>query len=100
MRAVMVSDYGKEPVVLLIGAGGGVGSFLTQFAARGGAEILARVRRSSAKRVRNYGAAETIDCTTTSVVDAVGHAHPSRRARALEQAGRSCGRKDRHHAMR
>ncbi len=62
--------------MLLIGAGGGVGSFLTQFAARGGAEILASVRGRSAKRVRNYGAAETIDYTTTSVIDAVGRAHP------------------------
>jgi NADPH2:quinone reductase len=66
----------RGKTMLLIGAGGGVGSFLTQFAARGGADILASVRGSSAKRVRSYGAAETIDYTTASVIDAVGHAHP------------------------
>ncbi len=66
----------RGKTMLLIGAGGGVGSFLTQFAARGGADILASVRGSSAKRVRHYGAAETIDYTTTSVIDTVAHAHP------------------------
>jgi NADPH2:quinone reductase len=66
----------RGKTMLLIGAAGGVGSFLTQFAAQGGAEILASVRGSSAKRVRGYGAAETIDYTTTSVIDAVGRAHP------------------------
>jgi NADPH:quinone reductase-like Zn-dependent oxidoreductase len=66
----------RGKIMLLIGAGGGVGSFLTQFAAQGGAEILASVRGSSAKRVRSYGAAETIDYTKTSVIDAVGRAHP------------------------
>jgi NADPH2:quinone reductase len=66
----------RGKTMLLIGAGGGVGSFLTQFAAQGGAEIVAVVRGSSAKRVRKYGAAETIDYTMTSVIDAVGRAHP------------------------
>jgi NADPH:quinone reductase len=67
--------HGKT--ILLIGAGGGVGSFLTQFAAQGGAEIIASVRGSSAERIRNYGAAETIDYTSTSVIDAVARAHPN-----------------------
>jgi NADPH:quinone reductase-like Zn-dependent oxidoreductase len=65
--------------MLLIGTAGGVGSFLTQLrrrAAQGGAEILASIRGSSATRVRGYGAAETIDYTMTSVIDAVGRAHP------------------------
>jgi NADPH:quinone reductase len=66
----------RGKIMLIIGAGGGVGSFLTQFAARAGADILASVRGSSAKRVRNYGAAETIDYTMTSVIDAVGRTHP------------------------
>ena len=66
----------RAKTMLLIGAGGGVGSFLTQFAARAGAQVLASVREVSAKRVRNYGAAETIDYTTTSVIDAVVRAHP------------------------
>jgi NADPH:quinone reductase len=66
----------RGKTMLVIGAGGGMGSFLTQFAAQAGAEIIACVRESAAKRVRHYGAAETIDYTKTSVMDAVGRAHP------------------------
>jgi NADPH:quinone reductase len=67
----------RGKTMLLIGAGGGVGSFLTQFAAQAGAQVIASVRENAAKRVRHYGAAETIDYTTTSVIDAVGRAHPN-----------------------
>jgi NADPH:quinone reductase-like Zn-dependent oxidoreductase len=66
----------RGKTMLLVGAGGGVGSFLTQFAAEAGAEIIASVRESAAKRVRHYGAAETIDYEETSVVDAVRRSHP------------------------
>ena len=66
----------RGKTMLLIGAGGGVGSFLTQFAAQAGAEIIASVREHSAKRVRHYGAAQTIDYTKTAVIDEVGRAHP------------------------
>jgi NADPH:quinone reductase len=62
--------------MLLIGAGGGVGSFLTQFAAQAGADIIASVRANAADRVRHYGAVETIDYTRMSVIDTVGRAHP------------------------
>jgi NADPH:quinone reductase len=62
--------------MLIIGAGGGVGSFLTQVAAQAGAHVVANVRDSAAERVRRYGAAETIDHTKVSVIDAVGHLYP------------------------
>jgi NADPH:quinone reductase-like Zn-dependent oxidoreductase len=63
--------------VLIIGAGGGVGSFATQFAANAGAHVIANVRQTEADRMRAYGAAETVDHTTTSVIDEVRKTHPN-----------------------
>jgi NADPH:quinone reductase-like Zn-dependent oxidoreductase len=62
--------------VLIVGAGGGVGSFATQFAANAGAHVIANVRAAGAERIRGYGAAETIDHTAVSLPDAVRQAHP------------------------
>jgi NADPH:quinone reductase-like Zn-dependent oxidoreductase len=62
--------------VLIIGAGGGVGSFATQFAAQAGAHVDANARADAAARMRMYGAAETFDHTTASLLDAVRRAHP------------------------
>jgi NADPH:quinone reductase-like Zn-dependent oxidoreductase len=62
--------------VLIIGAGGGVGSFATQFAANAGARVIANVHAAAAGRIRGYGAAETIDHTQVSLPDAVHQAHP------------------------
>jgi NADPH2:quinone reductase len=62
--------------VLIVGAGGGVGSFATQFAVNAGATVIANARAAAAERMRGYGAAETLDHTQVSVVDAVREAHP------------------------
>jgi NADPH:quinone reductase-like Zn-dependent oxidoreductase len=62
--------------VLIVGAGGGVGSFATQFAASAGANVIANARDDDAERMRAYGATETIDHTKVSLVDAVRQAHP------------------------
>jgi len=62
--------------VLIVGAGGGVGSFATQFAANAGARVIANVRATAAERMRGYGASETIDHTAVSLPDAVRAAHP------------------------
>jgi NADPH:quinone reductase-like Zn-dependent oxidoreductase len=59
-----------------VGAGGGVGSFATQFAASAGADVIANVRDRDAERMRAYGAAETIDRTANVLQDAVRQAHP------------------------
>ena len=61
--------------MLIIGAGGGVGSFLIQAAAQP-ERVVANVRDSATARVRRYGAAETIDHTKASVIDAARHLHP------------------------
>ena len=62
--------------VLIVGAGGGVGSFATQFAVNGGANVIANARAQDTERMRTYGAAEVIDDTQVSLLDAVRRAHP------------------------
>jgi NADPH:quinone reductase len=65
-----------DKTVLIVGAGGGVGSFATQFAANAGANVIANVRASDADRMRAYGATETIDHTAVALPDAINEAHP------------------------
>jgi NADPH:quinone reductase-like Zn-dependent oxidoreductase len=62
--------------VLIVGAGGGVGSFATQFAVNAGAHVIANVRSEQAERLRGYGAAETVDHRGASLADTVRQAHP------------------------
>jgi NADPH:quinone reductase len=62
--------------VLIVGAGGGVGSFACQFAANAGAHVIANVRSEQAERMRGYGAAETLEQRGASLADAVRRAHP------------------------
>jgi NADPH:quinone reductase-like Zn-dependent oxidoreductase len=61
---------------LIVGAGGGVGTFATQFAVNAGAHVIANVREADAERMRSYGAAETVDHTAVNVVDAIRETHP------------------------
>ena len=61
---------------LIVGASGGVGSFLTQLAAQAGAHIDAGAPAAEAGRMRRYGAAETFDRAATPLPDAVARAHP------------------------
>jgi NADPH:quinone reductase len=63
--------------VLIVGAGGGVGSFATQFAAKAGGNVIANVRARDAERMRAYGATETIDHTAAPLPDAIRQAHPN-----------------------
>jgi NADPH2:quinone reductase len=65
---------GKTAV--LVGAAGGVGSFVTQFAANAGARLVAVARADAGIRLRGYGAAEVFDYTAGSVPDALLRAHP------------------------
>lgn len=65
----------SDKKVLVVGAGGGVGSFFTQLAAKAGAYVIANARDSAASRMRGYGAAETIDHTAVSLPDEVRRAH-------------------------
>ena len=58
--------------ILITGAGGSVGEYAVQLAARDGAHVLAIASPSSRDAVTAAGAAEVIDRTTTDVVTAVG----------------------------
>jgi NADPH:quinone reductase len=62
--------------VLIVGAGGGVGSFATQFAVNAGAYVIANVRSEQAERLCGYGVAETVDHRGASLADAIRQAHP------------------------
>ena len=50
--------------VVIVGAGGGVGSYATQLAARTGARVVAVTRAASADHIRDLGAADVIDYAT------------------------------------
>jgi NADPH:quinone reductase-like Zn-dependent oxidoreductase len=62
--------------VLIVGAGGGVGSFATQFAVNAGAHVIANVRAAMAQRLTGYGAAETVDHADAPLTTSVRQAHP------------------------
>jgi NADPH:quinone reductase len=62
--------------VLIVGAGGGVGSFATQFAVDAGARVIANVRAANEERMRSYGVAETVDHTAAPLPGQVEQAHP------------------------
>ena len=62
--------------VLINGAAGGVGSFLTQLVARAGASVIAVAPSSAAERMHSYRAAANFDPTTGPVTDAVRTSHP------------------------
>lgn len=67
---------GEGKRVLVVGATGGVGTFVTQFAAARGAEVIATARAESAELVRQFGAAATVDHTAGPVADQVRAAYP------------------------
>ena len=63
-------------IVLIVGAAGGVGSFLTQFAAQAGAHVDAVAPPAERERMTGYGAAETIDRAAMPLPEAVARTHP------------------------
>jgi NADPH:quinone reductase-like Zn-dependent oxidoreductase len=63
-------------IVLIVGAAGGVGSFLTQLIAQAGAHVDAAAPAAEAERMTGYGAAETIDRAAMPLPDAVARTHP------------------------
>lgn len=62
-------------IALIVGAGGGVGSLVTQLAAQAGAKVIAVDRASAAERLRTYGAVETVDSASASVPATVRQSH-------------------------
>jgi NADPH:quinone reductase len=62
--------------LLIVGAGGGVGTFAAQFAVNAGARVVANVREAAAARMRSYGVAELVDHTAVPLEDTVRMAYP------------------------
>jgi NADPH:quinone reductase len=65
----------RGKTVLIVGAGGGVGSFATQFAVAAGARVIANVRAANDERMRSYGVTETVDHTVAPLPLQVEQAH-------------------------
>ncbi|HVN61954.1 MAG TPA: NADP-dependent oxidoreductase [Gaiellaceae bacterium] len=76
LAAVDAVDPHPGDVVLVIGAGGGVGSFAVQLAARRGATVIASAKPGDEQRLLDLGAAETVDYTGGDLVAAVRERHP------------------------
>ncbi|WP_054812413.1 NADP-dependent oxidoreductase [Nocardia arizonensis] len=62
--------------VLIVGATGGVGSFLVQLANIAGAHVIATARAADADQMARLGAAETVDYSRAPVGDSVRFTHP------------------------
>ncbi|MET8872624.1 NADP-dependent oxidoreductase [Nocardia sp. NPDC004604] len=62
--------------VLIIGATGGVGSFLVQLANMAGAHVIATARGAAADQMTRLGAAETVDYTRGPIAEQIAAAHP------------------------
>jgi NADPH2:quinone reductase len=76
LLAVEAVDPSEGDRVLVVGASGGVGGFAVQLAARRGATVIATARPEDEERLRELGAAETIDFTEEDVVAATGGRYP------------------------
>ncbi|MFG1790326.1 NADP-dependent oxidoreductase [Nocardia sp. NPDC049149] len=74
----LVDATGIEPgqTVLIVGATGGVGSFLVQLANIAGAHVIATARGTVADQMTRLGAAETVDYTSGPIREQVAAAHP------------------------
>jgi NADPH2:quinone reductase len=64
-------------VVLVIGAGGGVGSFATQFAVNAGGLVIVSINAPAERRMRSYGVHRTIVRSVDSVTEVVRGSCPA-----------------------
>ncbi|WP_030598521.1 NADP-dependent oxidoreductase [Streptomyces fulvoviolaceus] len=76
LGAVDGIDPQPGQTVLVIGAGGGVGSYAVQLVAARGATVIATAAADDADRLKALGAATVVDYTTGSVADQVRAARP------------------------
>jgi len=61
--------------VLIVGAAGGVGSFVTQLAANAGAKLIANVRQENDARMQSYGVTEIV-AIAAPLAEVVARSHP------------------------
>jgi NADPH2:quinone reductase len=64
-------DPKADDTVLVVGADGGVGGFAVQLLAKGGATVIATAKSDDAQRLRELGAAQTIDYTHEDIAAAI-----------------------------
>jgi NADPH:quinone reductase-like Zn-dependent oxidoreductase len=79
ITALIMADavsIAEGPVVVVIGATGGVGSYFVQISASRGAHVVAVCSTDNVAYARKLGAADVIDYTSDDVVDAVAARYP------------------------
>jgi len=87
LAAVEMTDPREGQIVLVIGATGGVGSYVTQLAANRGARVVAVARGDYAEYARTLGASDTIDYTAGDLVELVRAAYPGGVDAVIDLAG-------------
>ena len=78
LAALKAVNVQRGQTLLVVGATGGVGSYVVQLAARQGATVLATARMESRDYIRRLGATEVFDHTHGDLVASVMQAHPER----------------------
>lgn len=76
LSLVDLLEPAEPQVVLIVGAGGGVGTFATQFAIQAGVSAIVNINAEAEGRMRSYGVQETIVRSQQSVREAVRRSHP------------------------
>ena len=87
LAAVEMTDPREGQIVLVIGATGGVGSYVTQLAATRRARVVAVARGDYAEYARTLGASDTIDYTAGDLVELVRAAYPGGVDAVIDLAG-------------
>ena len=77
LAAVEAADPQPGQTIAVVGATGGVGSFVTQMASARGATVVAVTTASGAAQARDYGADEAIDYEATDVPGALRERYPA-----------------------
>jgi len=91
LMCVDAGDPSADDSVLIIGAGGGVGSFAVQIAAARGAHVVGVTGTDKAEYVRGLGAAEVVDRTVGDVVASARALRPDGYAGIIDNASDAAG---------
>lgn len=76
LQLVETIDAPEGATILVVGATGGVGSFVVQFAAERGFNVIATARSTQSARMSNLGAAAIIDHTRAPLPDQIRRLYP------------------------